>query len=153
MLGRGEGSLLESGGALASGQGAAKWLQKPRDSAHLCTRTGLTIHGGGPGWVLLCAGDWGGTWPEVSGAIRGERSDGRRRLSSGWFEDNHQLIMDLALKSRLPALYVRREYARSAASSPMASTTERCTAPPRITSAEVSKARSRRLLPCRIPRR
>jgi putative ABC transport system substrate-binding protein len=31
--------------------------------------------------------------------------------SSGWFEDNHRLITDLALKSRLPALYVRREYA------------------------------------------
>ncbi len=31
--------------------------------------------------------------------------------SSGWFEDNHRHVMDLVLKSHLPALYVRREYA------------------------------------------
>jgi putative ABC transport system substrate-binding protein len=30
--------------------------------------------------------------------------------SSGWFEDNHREILDLAIKSRLPALYVRGEY-------------------------------------------
>src|SRR5260370_24927257 len=31
--------------------------------------------------------------------------------SSGWFEDNPRQIVDLAFKSRLPALYIRREYA------------------------------------------
>jgi putative tryptophan/tyrosine transport system substrate-binding protein len=31
--------------------------------------------------------------------------------SSGWFEDIHQLIVNFALKTRLPALFVRREYA------------------------------------------
>jgi putative ABC transport system substrate-binding protein len=30
--------------------------------------------------------------------------------SSGWFEDNHRPIVDFALKTRLPALFVRREY-------------------------------------------
>ena len=31
--------------------------------------------------------------------------------SSGWFEDIHQPIVNFALKTRLPALFVRREYA------------------------------------------
>lgn len=31
--------------------------------------------------------------------------------SSGWFEDNYQLPIDVAAKAHLPALYVRREYA------------------------------------------
>jgi putative ABC transport system substrate-binding protein len=30
--------------------------------------------------------------------------------SSGWFEDNPRQILDFALKTRLPTLYVRREY-------------------------------------------
>jgi len=33
--------------------------------------------------------------------------------SGGWFEDNPQQIVDFALKSRLPALYGRREYAET----------------------------------------
>jgi len=33
--------------------------------------------------------------------------------SGGWFEDNPQQTVDFALKSRLPALYGRREYAET----------------------------------------
>jgi ABC-type uncharacterized transport system substrate-binding protein len=33
--------------------------------------------------------------------------------SSGWFEDNYPALIDIAAKVRIPALYVRREYAEA----------------------------------------
>jgi putative ABC transport system substrate-binding protein len=43
--------------------------------------------------------------------IAEQRSEALFVGSSGWFEDIHQAVVDFALKTRLPALFVRREYA------------------------------------------
>jgi len=73
--------------------------------------------------------------------------------SSGWFEDNHRLTTDLALKSRLPALYVRREYAEVGGLISYGVNYREMYRTPRITLPGFSKARSRRIFRCSSRRR